>query len=132
MTKRGKIALFCSRDFVLGSRAEYGGGFLWQLSDDEICLEMFWVTMDVPDEIRLHLFGDTPSESPDDSPHRGAHRSDEQIFRHAIEVNAPEVLRIAEKNVLHRRTPIIFQYESIADSNDNFDFFQDEEINIEP
>lgn len=154
MKQHGKIALFCSRDFILGSRLEYGGGFFWCLSDDEICLEMFWVTGDVPGPIRVHLFGDTPSESPDHmsvspddshyrrahaSDHRdGAHRSDsdggaEKIFRLAIEVQAPEVLRIAEKNILHRRTPILFQYESIADTNNDFDFFQDtEEINIEP
>lgn len=127
MKQHGKIALFCSRDFVLGSRTEYGGGFLWQLSDDEICLEMFWVSMDVPGEIRLHLFGDTPDNEQDPRP------SAEKIFRLAIEVQAPEVLCVAEKNILHRGTPIIFQYESIADTNNDFDFFQDtEEINIEP
>lgn len=121
MTKHGKIALFCSRDFVLGSRAEYGGGFLWQLSDDAICLEMFWVTEDVPDLIRLHLFGDTPDSD------GGA----EKIFRLAIEVTAPEPLRAAEPLMLHRESPLHFGYDTIADSNNDFDFFQDEEINIE-
>lgn len=119
MKQHGHIALFCSRDFVLGSRLEYGGGFLWRLSDDEICLEMFWVTGDVPGEIRVHLFGDTPDSD-------GG-----EIFRLAIEVQAPQSLRAAEPLMLHRETPLLFPYDTIADSNNNFDFFNDEEINIE-
>lgn len=115
MIRHGKVALFCSREFQLGERTAYGGGFLWRLTDNNICVSMFWVTREPLVPIRLHLFGDTP---------------DAKIGKLAIEVNAPESLRVAAQDILHR-VPIVFEYESIVDYNNDFNFFEDEEINIE-
>ena len=113
MLTEGKIALICSREInteVYGNRDRYGGGFHWTRTDTHIRVHNFWKYVSaVPDAVRLHLFGTTPENT---------------IGCIVIESTAPETLKTASVEVLHR-IPLDFGYDDVVEYDNNIDVFED-------
>ena len=113
MLTEGTITLVCSREIdkeVYGDRHRYAGGFRWTRTDTHIRVHNFWKYVgEIPDMIRLHLFGTTPENT---------------IGCIVVESISPAPLQTAGVETLHR-IPLDFGYDSVIEYNINTEVFED-------
>ena len=112
MIDTGRIVLLCSRDtydHLPNKRIHYGGGFAWHLKQEKISIKGFWLTREIPEILRVHLFGDTPEQ---------------KIGCVVIECDTPTHLLKLRRYTLHRSV-LDIEYKNVLEYSKDVEYYDD-------